>query len=119
MLFGLFGTARSSEESDDEDDDEMELQAELQRIKEEREQAQARKLQEEQELEQRQHRQSAVKNDPLALIEENSSKVHTTVAALGCTFFDRHSVLAFSCFIVYRFFCLLYICFSPDKKAME
>ncbi len=64
-----------SDESDDEDDDEAELQAELQRIKEEREQAAARKLQEEAELELRMNRENAMKNNPLALIEENSAKV--------------------------------------------
>ena len=64
-----------SDESDDEDDDEAELQAELARIKEEREVAQARRLQEEQEMEQRKHRESAIKGNPLTLIEENSAKV--------------------------------------------
>ena len=66
---------RSDEESDDEDDDEEELQAELQRIKAEREQAQARKMQEDMELEQRMKSDSAMKGNPLAMIEENSSKV--------------------------------------------
>jgi hypothetical protein len=67
--------ACSEEESDDEDDDEEELQAELQRIKAEREQAQARKLQEDMEIEQRLKRDSAMKGNPLAMIEENSAKV--------------------------------------------
>mmetsp|Transcript_103155 Transcript_103155/g.202247 ORF Transcript_103155/g.202247 Transcript_103155/m.202247 type:complete len:231 (-) Transcript_103155:69-761(-) len=65
----------SDEESDDEDDDEEELQAELQRIKAEREQAQARKMQEDMELEQRMKSDSAMKGNPLAMIEENSSKI--------------------------------------------
>lgn len=65
----------SSEESDDEDDDEAELQAELQRIKAEREVAQARKMQEELELEQKLKRDGAMKGNPLAMIEENSAKV--------------------------------------------
>lgn len=64
-----------SDESDDEDDDEAELQAELQRIKDEREQAAQRKAQEESELELRLNRESAMKNNPLALLEENSAKV--------------------------------------------
>lgn len=65
----------SDEESDDEDDDEAELQAELAKIKEEREAAAARKLLEEQELEARLNRENAMRNNPLALIEENSAKV--------------------------------------------
>eukprot|EP00598_Pedospumella_elongata_P006050 CAMPEP_0184972788 /NCGR_PEP_ID=MMETSP1098-20130426/4749_1 /TAXON_ID=89044 /ORGANISM="Spumella elongata, Strain CCAP 955/1" /LENGTH=226 /DNA_ID=CAMNT_0027495161 /DNA_START=41 /DNA_END=721 /DNA_ORIENTATION=- len=69
------GFDSSSDESDDEDDDEAELQAELQRIKEEREQAAARKVQEEAELELRMNRENAMKNNPLALIEENSAKI--------------------------------------------
>ena len=65
----------SSEESDDEDDDEEELQAELKRIKEEREIAQAKKLQEDAEMEQHLKRESAMKGNPLSMIEENSAKV--------------------------------------------
>jgi hypothetical protein len=65
----------SEEESDDEDDDEEELQAELQRIKAEREQAQVKKLQEDEELELRLKRESAMRGNPLAMIEENSAKV--------------------------------------------
>lgn len=65
----------SSEESDDEDDDEQELQAELQRIKEEREAAQNKKVKEEQEIQQRMNRDNAIKGNPLTLIEENSAKV--------------------------------------------
>jgi protein CWC15 len=69
-----------SDESDDEDDDEAELQAELARIKAEREQAQARKVQEDMEMEQRVKRDNAMKNNPLAMIEENSAKVTVTVS---------------------------------------
>jgi urease accessory protein UreE len=71
--------SRSEEESDDEDDDEEELQAELQRIKAEREQAQAKKLQEDEELELRLKRESAMRGNPLAMIEENSAKVSVLV----------------------------------------
>lgn len=51
------------------------MQAELQRIKDEREQAAQRRAQEESELELRLSRENAMKNNPLALIEENSAKV--------------------------------------------
>lgn len=68
-------TLYSDEESDDEDDDEAELQAELAKIKEEREAAAAKKALEEQELELRANRENAMRNNPLALIEENSAKV--------------------------------------------
>jgi protein CWC15 len=73
-----------SDESDDEDDDEAELQAELARIKAEREQAQARKIQEDMEMEQRVKRDNAMKNNPLAMIEENSAKVTATVSLAAC-----------------------------------
>lgn len=85
-------THNSDEESDDEDDDEAELQAELAKIKEEREAAAAKKALEEQEMELRANRENAMRNNPLALIEENSAKV-----ALNVYIFLFYFVCVFLC----------------------
>jgi hypothetical protein len=82
----------SSEESEDEDDDDDELQAELQRIREEREAAQKRKIQEDLELQQRIQRESAMKSNPLAIIEEGSAKVNLFLL-IQLYFFHGHQRL--------------------------
>lgn len=63
------------DDSDDEDDDEKELQAELERIRQERAAAQAKKLQEEKELENKLRSDSAMKSNPLLNTDDSSAKV--------------------------------------------
>lgn len=62
-------------DDDDEDDDEQELQAELERIREERAVAQAKKVQEEQEANERLHKESSMKGNPLMNNSDESAMV--------------------------------------------
>jgi len=74
MAYTWFNSSEEDDE-DDEDDDEQELQAELQRIRAEREQAQAKRDREDRLLQERVTKDAAVKGNPLAYIEQNSAKV--------------------------------------------
>lgn len=65
----------SEEDDDDEDDDEAELQAELDRIRQEKEEALLKKQQEEEDLQDMQRKEAAMEANPLARIEENSAKI--------------------------------------------